>query len=66
MSDANPARQSSFDGSLHEFGGEKRQRDRHIDLTNAAFVACGNLLDAGEVDAAYLRFPSSATAACRS
>src|SRR5262249_57820730 len=45
--DANAARQSSFDGSLHEFGREKRERDRHIDLSNAAFVACSNLLDTG-------------------
>ena len=46
-SDADPARQSSFDGSLHEVGREERERDRHIDLSNAAFVAGSNLLDTG-------------------
>src|SRR5260370_5581203 len=46
-SDADAARQSSFDGSLHELGREERERDRHIDLSNAAFVACSNLRDTG-------------------
>src|SRR6266550_1906290 len=43
--DANPARQSPLDGTLHEFGCEEGERDRHIDLSNAAFLARGNLLD---------------------
>ena len=30
-SDADAARQSSFDGSLQEVGREERERDRHID-----------------------------------
>ena len=34
--DADPARQSPLDGSLHELGGEERERDRQIDLSNAA------------------------------
>jgi hypothetical protein len=34
-----------LDGSLHEVGREERERDRHIDLSNAAFVAGSNLLD---------------------
>jgi len=46
-SDADAARQSSLDGRLHEVGREERERDRHIDLSNAAFVAGGNLLDTG-------------------
>src|SRR5207249_12020479 len=46
-SDADAARQSSFDGSLHEVGREERERDRHIDLSNAAVVADSNLLDTG-------------------
>src|SRR5260370_5278640 len=46
-SDADAARQSSFDSRLHEVGREERERDRHIDLSNAAFVAGGNLLDTG-------------------
>jgi len=41
--DADPARQSSFDGSLHEFGREEGERDCHIDLSNAAFLARSNL-----------------------
>jgi hypothetical protein len=44
-SDANAAGQSSLDGSPHEFRREERERDRHIDLSNAALVACSNLLD---------------------
>src|SRR5260370_19267647 len=44
-SDGDAARQSSFDGSLHELGREERERDRHIDLSNAAFVAGSDLLD---------------------
>src|SRR6202795_4080060 len=47
-SDADAARQSSLDGSLHEFRREERERDRHIDLSNAAFFACRDLLDAGD------------------
>jgi hypothetical protein len=43
--DADTARQSPLDGSLHEFGREEGERDRHIDLSNAAFLAPGNLLD---------------------
>ena len=31
-SDADAARQSSFDGGLYEVGREERERDRHIDL----------------------------------
>src|SRR5258708_10444296 len=42
-SDTDAARQSSFDGSLHEVAREERKRDRHIDLSNAAFVAGSNL-----------------------
>ncbi len=43
-SDTDAPRQSSFDGSLHQFRREESQRDRHIDLSNAAFVARSNLL----------------------
>src|SRR6266704_2990471 len=46
--DANPPWQSSFDGSLNEIGCEEGERDRHIDLPNAAVFACGNLLDTGD------------------
>ena len=31
-----------------EFRREERERDRHIDLSNAAFFACRDLLDAGD------------------
>src|SRR5260221_11380567 len=44
-SDADAARQSSFDGSLHEVGREERDGDRHLDLSGAAFVAGSNPLD---------------------
>jgi hypothetical protein len=39
------ARQSSLDGCLHEFGREERERDRHIDLSNAAFIPRRRWLD---------------------
>src|SRR5437868_702123 len=32
---------------FHEVGREDRERDRHIELSNAAFVAGGKLLDTG-------------------
>jgi hypothetical protein len=46
-SDGDAARQSSLDGCLHEFGREERERDRHIDLSNAAFIPRSDLLDTG-------------------
>src|SRR5258707_15305432 len=59
-SDADAARQSSFDGSLHEVGREERERDRHIDLSDAAFVAGSNLLDTGHGAGDNLIKPTSA------
>jgi hypothetical protein len=50
-----------FDGSLHQFRREERERDRHIDLSNAAFVACSNLLDAGDGAGNDLTKPTPAT-----
>jgi hypothetical protein len=47
-SNADAVRQSSFDGSLDEIGREEGERDRHIDLANAAFFPCSNLLDTGD------------------
>ena len=44
-SDADAPRQSSFDGSLHQPRRKERQRNRHIDLSNAALFARSNLLD---------------------
>jgi hypothetical protein len=32
----------------HEFGREERERDRHIDLSNAAFIPRSDLLDTGD------------------
>ena len=60
-SDADAARQPSFDGSLHEYGREERERDRHIDLSNAAFFACSNLLDTGDGAGNDLLKPTPAT-----
>src|SRR6516162_1565721 len=37
----------AWDQNDHEVGCEERKRDRHIDLSNAAFVASSNLLDIG-------------------
>ena len=47
-SDADAARQSSLNGSLHEFRREERERDRHVDLADAAFFACSDLIDTGD------------------
>ena len=59
--DADAARQSSFDGSLHQFGREEGKRDRHVDLSNAAFVACSDLLDTGDGAGNDLIKPTPAT-----
>ena len=42
---ADAARQATLDGSLDEGRSDKGHRDRHIDVTGAALVAGGNLLD---------------------
>jgi hypothetical protein len=60
-SDADTARQSSFDGCLHEFGREECERYRHIDLSDAAFVPRRNLLDTGDGAGNDLINPTSAT-----
>src|SRR5262249_46016296 len=60
-SDADAARQSSLDGCPHEFGREERERDRHVDLSNAAFVARSDLLDTGDGAGNDLIKPTSAT-----
>ena len=60
-SDADAARQSSLNGSLHEFRCEKRERDRHIDLANAAFFACSDLLDTGDGASNDLFKPATTT-----
>src|SRR5262245_11823030 len=39
---------ATLDGGPHQVGREEGERDRHIDLSSAAFVAPGNLLDAGD------------------
>src|SRR5215471_147658 len=60
-SDPDAARQPSLDGCLHEFGRQERKRDRHIDLSNAAFVPRSDLLDTGDGAADDLIKPTSAT-----
>jgi hypothetical protein len=42
--DTNAARQTTFDCCFDEVRCEERQRDSHIDLSHAAFLACGDLL----------------------
>jgi hypothetical protein len=39
------SRQSTLDRCLHEIRREERERDRHIDLPDAAFVARSDLID---------------------
>src|SRR5262245_19505330 len=58
---ADPTRQSTLDGSLHELGREEGERDFHIDLSNAAFVTHSNLLDTGDGAGNDLIKPAPAT-----
>ena len=41
------ARQTTFDRGLDEIWCEERERDRHVDLTHAAFLTCRDLLNVG-------------------
>src|SRR5258708_36164499 len=43
--DTKAAGQTTFDRGFDEVRREERERDRHIDLTHAAFLAGGDLLD---------------------
>ena len=43
--DTNAAGQTTLDRRFDEVRGEESERDGHIDLTYAAFLACGDLLD---------------------
>ena len=43
--DTNAARQTTFDRGFDEVRCEERERDGHIDLTHAAFLARGDLLN---------------------
>ena len=60
-SDADATRQSSFDSRLHEFRHEERERDRHIDLSNAACLPRSDLLDTGDAAGNDLTKPTPAT-----
>ena len=42
--DVDAARQAALDGGADEFGREECERDRHVDMTDAAPLARGNLL----------------------
>jgi hypothetical protein len=46
--DADAARQTAFHGCLDEIGGEKGERDRHVDLPDAALLADADFLDGGD------------------
>src|SRR5215475_2252740 len=41
--DTDATRQTTFNGSLDQTWRDKRQRDRHVDVTNAAMVALRDL-----------------------
>jgi len=45
--DTDAARQTTFNRCFDEVRREERERDRHIDLTHAAFLACGDLMNVG-------------------
>ena len=46
---SNPAWEATFDGGFDQMGCEKGERDRHVDLADAAFFARGDLLDIGHL-----------------
>ena len=43
--DANAARKAALDGGLDQGGSDEGHRDRHVDMTVAAFVTRGDLLN---------------------
>jgi hypothetical protein len=43
--DSDTAWQTTFDGGTHEVRREERERYRHVDLTHAALLTCGDLLN---------------------
>jgi hypothetical protein len=43
--DADPVRQSTFDGGLDEARCQEGQRDRHVDVALAAGLPCGDAVD---------------------
>ena len=45
--DADAAGQATFYGCSDKIGGEESERDGHIDLPNAAFLASAKLCDRG-------------------
>ena len=45
--DVDAARQAAFDGSANQLGGKKGERDSHVDMADAAFLAQRNLLNVG-------------------
>ena len=60
-SNSNPARQSPLDGGFDQIGREERERDRHIDLADAAFFARSDLLDIGDGASNDLFEPATTT-----
>src|SRR6266404_2003005 len=46
--DTDAARQTTFDCGLDEVRCEEGKRDSHIDLSDAAFLTCGDLLDVSD------------------
>jgi hypothetical protein len=49
----------------HEFGREERERDRHIDLSNAAFIPRSDLLDTGDGAGNHFIKPAPTTRSLR-
>src|SRR5215510_3377359 len=47
VGDADAARKPPFDDSLEQSWRDEGHRYRHVDLTKAALLACGNAFDAG-------------------
>ncbi len=45
--DADAAGQATFHGCFHKIGAEEGERDGHVDLPNAAFLASAELCDRG-------------------
>jgi hypothetical protein len=62
--DSYAAWQPPFDRCSDKIRGEERERDRHVDLTHAAFLACRDLLNIGHGARHNLIEPATTSGDC--
>ena len=58
--DADAAGETTFDGSFDEIGREEGERDRHVDLPDAALLADADFLDGGHSTGDHIIEPLAA------